>query len=116
MVNKVNLLGNVGADPSIREVNEMKVASFSLATSESYKDKQGNKVEKTEWHNLVVWGALAKVVESYVKKGDKLYVEGKISYRSYEDKEGQQKHITEIKVTELRMLGGKKDSPDKLPY
>lgn len=116
MVNKVILLGNVGADPAIREVNEMKVASFSLATSESYKDKQGNKVEKTEWHNLVVWGALAKVVESYVKKGDKLYVEGKISYRSYEDKEGQQKHITEIKVTELRMLGGKKDSTDKLPY
>jgi len=103
-VNKVILIGNVGNDPEIKYVKEdVPVARFSLATNESYKNKNGEKVTNTEWHNIVVWRGLAKVVENYVKKGSKLYIEGKLTHRQYE-KDGQTKYFTEILCKDLTML------------
>jgi single-strand DNA-binding protein len=103
-VNKVILIGNVGKDPEVQYVQEnVPVAKFSLATSETYKNKEGVKVTNTEWHNIVVWRGLAKVVEQYVKKGAKLYIEGKITNRQYE-KDGVTKYFTEIIARELTML------------
>ncbi len=89
MINKVILVGNVGKDPEVRHLESgVAVAQLPLATSETYKDKSGNKTTQTEWHNLVFWRGLADVVEKYVKKGDPLYIEGKIRSRSYDDKDG----------------------------
>ena len=113
-LNKVMLIGNLGADPEIRTTsNGSRVANFSLATSRSWNTQGGEKQEKTEWHKCVVWsnrdgaGGLVDVVEKYVKKGDRLYVEGSLEYRSYEDKEGQTRYVTEIRVRELFMLSGR---------
>ena len=106
MVNKVQLLGNVGKDPEVRETKSGKVVNLVLATSERYTDKSGQKQENTEWHNLVVFGKLADVVTKYVKKGDKLYVEGSITTRKWEDKEGNTRYNADIKVRDLTMLGG----------
>ena len=106
-VNKVILLGNIGKDPEVRETKSGKVVNLVLATSEKYTDKSGQKQENTEWHNLVVFGKLADVVAKYVKKGDKLYVEGSITTRKWEDKEGNTRYNTEIKVRDLTMLGGR---------
>ena len=109
-VNKVILLGNVGKDPEVKYFdNDRAVANFSLATTErGYRTSGGIDVpEKTEWHNISVWGGLAKVVEQYVKKGDPLYIEGKIRTRSYDDKTGVKRYITEISVDNLEMLGRK---------
>lgn len=109
MLNKVMLIGNVGKDPDVRYFdNGVAKASFSLATTESYKNKEGQRIEQTEWHNVVVWRGLAEVVEKYVKKGDKLFIEGKIKTRSYDDKDGNKKYITEIFTDNMNMLGGKK--------
>lgn len=105
-VNKVILLGGVGKDPEVRETKSGNIATLSLATSEKYTDKNGQKQENTEWHNLVVYGKLADVVSKYVKKGDKLYVEGSITTRKWEDKEGNTRYTTEVKVRDLTMLGG----------
>ena len=106
-VNKVILVGNVGKDPEVQYIKEdVPVARFTLATSETYKDRNGEKVTNTEWHNIVVWRGLAKVVEQYVKKGSQLYIEGKISNRSYE-KDGVTKYFTEIVANSLQMLGSK---------
>lgn len=110
-LNKVTLIGHLGADPEVRHLEGGKsVANFSLATTESYKNKDGERVDSTEWHRLVIWGNLVKVVEKYVKKGSKIYVEGKIRQRSYEDKEGVTKYITEILVNNLLMLDSKPQS------
>jgi single-strand DNA-binding protein len=108
-VNKVFLLGNVGKDPEIRATaGGMTVASFSLATADRQKDQQGNWVDKTEWHNIVCFQRTAEVVRDYVKKGSQILVEGKISNRSWDDKEtGQKRYRTEILVNELTLLGGK---------
>lgn len=97
-VNKVILLGNVGKDPEIRTFgNGGKVANFSLATSESWKDKQGNKQERTEWHNIAVFNeGLVGVIERYVKKGSKLYIEGKLQTRKWQDRDGNDKYTTEV--------------------
>lgn len=111
-MNKAILIGNVGGDPEIRTVGTGgRVATFSLATGRQWTDPQGNKQEKTEWHRCVVWNSargsgLADVVEKYVKKGEKVYVEGEIEYRQWQDKEGQTRYTTEIKVKELMLLGG----------
>lgn len=106
-VNKVILIGNVGRDPEVRHLDkDVAVANFPLATSESYTAKNGEKVTTTEWHNLVVWRGLAKVVEQYVKKGDKLYIEGRIRTRSWDDKDGNKRYTTEIYADNLEMLGG----------
>ena len=110
-LNKVSLIGNLGNDPEVRSTTGGgKVASFSLATSRSWNSASGEKQEKTEWHKCVVWNqkgsGLADVVEKYCKKGDKLYVEGRIEYRQWQDKENQTRYTTEINVRELLMLGG----------
>lgn len=97
MINKATLIGNVGNDPEIKTFdNGNKKAGFSIATSETYKNKQGEKIEETEWHTISVFGKLAEIVESYVKKGDRVYVEGKIKTRSWDDKDGNKKYMTEI--------------------
>lgn len=107
-VNKVILIGNVGRDPEVRHLDKgVAVANFPIATSESYTAKSGERVTTTEWHNIVVWRGLAEVVEKYVKKGDKLFLEGKIRTRSWDDKEGNKRYTTEIYVDNLEMLGGK---------
>ena len=111
MVNKVQLLGNIGKDPEVRETKAGNIVNLVMATSEKYTDKSGQKQENTEWHNLVVFGKLADVVAKYVKKGDKLYVEGSITTRKWEDKEGNTRYNTEIKVRDLTMLGGGEKKP-----
>src|SRR5215212_8212640 len=110
-LNKVTLIGNLGNDPEVRSTTGgNRVATFSLATSRSWNDASGAKQEKTEWHRCVVWNTkssqLADIVEKYVKKGDKLYVEGRIEYRQWQDKENQTRYTTEINVRDLLMLGG----------
>jgi single-strand DNA-binding protein len=110
-LNKVTLIGNLGNDPEVRSTtNGSRVATFSLATSRSWNDASGAKQEKTEWHRCVVWNtknsSLADIVEKYVKKGDKLFVEGRIEYRQWQDKENQTRYSTEINVREMIMLGG----------
>ena len=109
MKNLVILIGNVGQAPDVKVFSEKKVANITLATSENYKDKSGNKITNTEWHNVVFFGKLAEIVEKFVKKGDKLYLEGKIKYESYE-KEGIKKYITKIIGNQLIMLGAKDNS------
>lgn len=109
-LNKASLIGNLGNDPEIRTTTGgSKVATFSLATSRSWTSASGEKQEKTEWHRCVAWNSkssgLADVVEKYCKKGDKLYVEGRIEYRQWQDKENQTRYTTEINVRELLMLG-----------
>lgn len=108
-VNKVILLGNLGKDPEVRTLeNGVKVCSFPLATSESYKDRNtGQTVTRTEWHNIVMWRGLADVAERFLEKGKQIYVEGKIQTRSYQDKEGNQRYMTEVVANEMTMLGGK---------
>lgn len=107
--NKVILIGNVGRDPEIRRFENNIKASFSLATSETYTPKGGEKVTQTEWHNIVAWRRLAEISETYIKKGTQLLVEGKIRYRSYDDKEGNKKYIVEIEADNIQMLGRKPD-------
>ncbi|MEN8117124.1 MAG: single-stranded DNA-binding protein [Bacteroidota bacterium] len=110
-VNKVILVGNVGKDPEIRHLDSgVAVASFSLATSETYTAKNGDRVTSTEWHNIVVWRGLADVAEKYVVKGMQLYIEGRIRTRSYDDKEGNKRYITEINGDVMQMLGKKSDN------
>lgn len=122
-LNKAMLIGNVGQDPEVRSTsNGGRVATFSLATSRTWNGPTGDRQEKTEWHRCVVWNAgrgqgaggmgLADVVEKYVKKGDKLYVEGPIEYRQWQDKENQTRYTTEIRVRELVMLSGKSGGSD----
>ena len=109
-INKVILVGNVGKDPEVRYLDSgVAVANFPFATSEKYKNKQGEKVTNTEWHNIVMWRGLAEVVEKYVNKGSQLYIEGKIRTRSYDDKDGNKHYITEIIGDNMQMLGRKGD-------
>ena len=109
-VNKVILVGNVGKDPEVRHLESgNQVANFSIATTEKYKNKSGEMVSNTEWHNIVVWRGLAKVVEDYVKKGAQLYIEGKITTRSWDDRDGNKRYTTEIVADNLQMLGRRGD-------
>jgi single-strand DNA-binding protein len=109
-VNKVILVGHVGKDPVVQYVKEdVPVARFTLATTETYRDKNGEKVSNTEWHNIVAWRSTAKIVEQYIKKGTQLYIDGKITTRSY-DKDGVTKYITEIVANSIQMLGRAQDS------
>ena len=109
-VNKVILVGNVGKDPEIRHLDTgVAVANFTLATSETYVAKNGEKVTTTEWHNIVLWRGLAEVAEKYVTKGRQLYIEGRIRTRSYDDKDGNKRYITEIYGDVMQMLGSKGD-------
>ncbi|WP_417290718.1 single-stranded DNA-binding protein [Corallibacter sp.] len=103
--NKVQLIGRLGQDPEIVNFdNGNKIAKFSLATDDSYKDKNGNKIERAYWHNIIVRGGLVKVVENYISKGQEIAVEGKLTNRSWEDKEGKKHYTTEIVCNELLML------------
>ena len=110
-VNKVILVGNLGKDPEVRHLeNGVAVARFPIATSESFKDKNGQKQERTEWHNIVVWRGLAEVAEKYLKKGQSVYIEGKIQSNNYQDKEGIQRYTTENVADNMTMLGGRGDN------
>lgn len=130
-VNKVMLIGNLGKDPEVRYLdNGVAVANFSLATTENYKNKEGEKVSQTEWHNVVLWRGLAEVAEKWLKKGSSVYIEGKIRTRKWQDKEGNTRYSTEILGDNMTMLGGKPvsnseeapvitketDSKDDLPF
>ena len=106
--NKVQLIGNLGSNPEVITLDSgKKLAKFSIATNESYKNAKGEKVESTQWHNLIAWNKTAEIIEKYVVKGNEIAIEGKLTSRSYEDKEGVKKYITEIVVNELLMLGNK---------
>jgi single-strand DNA-binding protein len=106
-INKVILIGNLGRDPEIQNFeNGVKKAAFTLATTEAYKGKDGEKNTHTEWHNIVLWRGLADVAERFLKKGNTIYIEGRIRKREYEDKEGQKKFIYEILGDAMQMLGG----------
>lgn len=105
MINKVTLIGNLGADPEVRHLeNGVMVARFSVATNESYKDKDGNQQQITEWHNVVAWRELAERAEKMLKKGMLVYVEGKISYRKYTGQDGQERYVTDIVANTFRLL------------
>jgi single-strand DNA-binding protein len=109
-VNKVILVGNLGKDPEVRYLdNGRAVANFSLATSETYKNKSGERVTNTEWHNIVLWTPLAEIAEKYLHKGGQVYIEGKITNRSYEDKEGNTRYVTEIVGREMTLLGSRRE-------
>ena len=109
-LNKAMIIGNLGSDPEIRAISSgARVANFSVATSRSWTGKDGSAQEKTEWHRIVAWEKLADIAERFLKKGDRVYVEGEIEYRSYEDKDGVTKYSTEIRARELLMLGGKSE-------
>lgn len=115
MINKVILVGNAGFDPEVKEFdNGDKIAKLSIATSETWKDHNGEKKTETQWHNVVFFKGLAKVVELYVKKGSQLYVEGKVLYKTFE-KDGEKKYFTEINARELKLLGGKSAKTDNEP-
>ena len=128
-VNKVILVGNLGRDPEVKYLDSgVAVANFSLATTENYKNKEGERVSQTEWHNIVLWRGLAEVAEKYLKKGSSVYIEGKIKTRKWEDKEGVARYTTEILADNMTMLGGRpslektseedlvSDSKDDLPF
>lgn len=113
MLNKVILIGNLGQDPDVRQFETNSVASFSLATSESYIDKTGQKQTITEWHRINVWGKAAETVQKYLKKGSKVYVEGKITYRKYTDAQGVERNVTEVKADNFRFLDSSSSSEAK---
>ena len=114
-LNKVMLIGNVGKDPEVRYLEgntpNAKVASFTLATTERYRDRNGELRENTEWHNIVAWRNNADVIEKYVRKGTQLYIEGRIRTRSWDDQTGNKHYITEIQADNLQLLGKKADNP-----
>jgi len=117
-VNKVILVGRLGKDPEVKKMtNGESVANVTLATSENWKDKSGEKQEKTEWHNLVFYRRLAEIAGEYLKKGSQIYIEGKLQTRKWQTKEGQDRYTTEIIVDEMQMLGNKMvGSPEQKPF
>ena len=111
-INKVILVGNLGKDPEVRYLEGgTAVAKFPLATSETYKNKEGQKVDSTEWHNIVMWRGLAEIAEKFLKKGSLVYIEGKIRTRAYDDKEGNKRYATEIIADSMTMLGRRTEDP-----
>ncbi len=114
MTNKVILIGRVGNDPEMRNAQDGKsIANFSLATSEKYKDKSGQRQEKTDGHRCAAFGRLAEIIGQYVKKGAHLYVEGRITYRKWQDRDGVEKYATDIIVHDMQMLGGKEQASNQ---
>ncbi len=110
-LNKVMLIGRLGKDPeTVTFESGVSKTSLALATNEIYRDKEGNKIEKTDWHNVVMWRGLADVAAKYLKKGSRLYIEGKLKTRSWEDKDGNKKYITEVEATDMHMLDSKSES------
>lgn len=106
MKNKVQLIGNVGNDPEIKNLEGgKKVANLTIATNDSYKNDKGEKVEQTEWHKVVAWGKTAEIIEKYVTKGLQIAIEGKLTHRSYDDKNGEKRYVTEVVANDLLLLG-----------
>jgi len=115
-VNKVTLIGNLGKDPELRYTSSgVAVATFSLATNESWKDPDGNLQERTQWHNIVAWRKLAEICGEFLKKGAKVYLEGRLQYRNYDDKNGVKRYVTEIVMDEMVMLDSKGATPSSEP-
>lgn len=113
-VNKAIILGNLGRDPEVRSTSSgQMVANFSIATNRVYTDRDGQRQEQTEWHNIVAWARLAEIAEQYLKKGDQVYIEGRIQTRSWEDQSGETRRTTEIVVQEMQMLGGARGGIDR---
>ena len=111
--NRVQLIGNLGMNPEIKILDgDKKVARFSIATNESYKDNSGKRVTETQWHNVVAWGNNATIAEKYLSKGNEVAVEGKLTHRSYEDKDGVKKYFSEIVVSEILMINSKNRQDD----
>ena len=111
--NKVQLIGNLGANPEIRSFDNGKsMARFTLATTDSYRDASGKRISETQWHNLVAWGGLAKIAEKYLIKGSEVAVEGKLTHRSYEDKDGNKKYFTEVVLHDLVLLRTRNEKED----
>ena len=110
-VNKVILVGRLGQDPDVRYMpNETAVCNFSLATSSSYKDKSGEKVDQTEWHRIVMFGKVAEIAKEYLKKGSQVFIEGRLQTRKWQTKEGQDRYTTEVVAATMQMLGSKDSS------
>ena len=106
MKNTVQLIGHVGQDPEIKTLDGgKKLANFTIATNDSYKNDKGEKVEQTEWHKLVAWGKTAEIIEKYVTKGKEIGIEGKLTHRSYDDKNGEKRYVTEVVVNDVLLLG-----------
>ena len=106
MRNKVQLIGNVGNDPEIKTFDGgKKVVNFTLATNEVYKNEKGEKVEQTEWHKISAWGKVADIIEKYVTKGKEIAIEGKLTHRSYDDKNGEKRYVTEVVANDIILLG-----------
>ena len=106
--NKVQLIGNLGNNPEIITLDSgKKLAKFSIATNETFKNSKGEKQTETQWHNVVAWNNIAEIIEKYLKKGNEIAVEGKLTSRSYDDKDGNKRYITEVVINDLLMLGNK---------
>ncbi|KGO90320.1 single-stranded DNA-binding protein [Flavobacterium suncheonense] len=106
MKNKVQLIGNVGQDPEVKTVSgDRKVANFTVATNDYYYNDKGEKIEQTEWHRVSAWGNVAEIIEKYVEKGKEIAIEGKLTHRSYDDKDGNKRYITEVVANEILLLG-----------
>ncbi|MGV7107271.1 single-stranded DNA-binding protein [Flavobacterium sp. U410] len=105
MKNKVQLIGHVGQEPEVKTVNNKKVANLTIATNDYYYNDKGEKVEQTEWHRITAWGKPAEIIEKYVVKGKEVAIEGKLTHRSYDDKDGNKRYITEVLVNEVMLLG-----------
>jgi single-strand DNA-binding protein len=107
--NSVQLIGRLGQDPEVRTLTSgKKLTSFSLATTDAYKNANGDKVEETQWHNIVAWGKVGEIAAEYLKKGTEACIEGKLVHRNYENNAGEKRYVTEINMNELLMFGGKK--------
>lgn len=104
MRNRVQLIGHVGQEPEIKNFENVKLANLSIATNETYKNAKGEKVEKTEWHRITAWGKTAEIIEKYVTKGKEIAIEGKLSHRSYDDKDGNKQYVTEVIANEVLFL------------
>lgn len=105
--NKVQLIGNAGMEPEIKDVNGSKLAKLSIATNETYTNKSGERVTDTQWHNIVAWGKTAELIERFVTKGKEIAIEGKLNTRSYEDQDGKKRYVTEIIMNDFLLLGAK---------
>ena len=113
MVNKAILIGNLGQDPEIRYTHSgAAVASFSLATTQKWKDKEGQQQEETEWHRITAWSRLAEICGEYLQKGSKVYIEGRLQTRKWQDKDGNDRYTTEIVAQEMKMLSGRNEKPE----
>ena len=109
--NKVQLIGNLGKDPELKEFEGgRKVANFPLATTETYKNDAGEKISETSWHSVVAWNGLATIAEKYLAKGKEVAVEGRLTYRNYEDKDGNKKYVTEVILSQIQLLQGQKNN------